>query len=194
MGIGWGTPAARPAARLLLCGVLATAAAGALLTGCTDTSSEPGRPSPAAPASIPVTVEEPHAVGPFPVRLQVGLPVLTPDRCDPSVEGLVCSTDGRQSWKPVEGTAAATVTDVRTRLSHRHTSWTTVVAFEEGDGDRLRRWSRSASSVGGVVLVLDDRRQVLVAVPASTLRGTRAVLTRLDKPTAWSLVEGFSRG
>ena len=164
------------------------------LAGCSDGSGSSDRSVPTSPppSSIPVTVAQPHVRGPLPVRLQVGLAVLTPDRCRPE-QHRVCSVDATRTWVPVESTRPATVAAVRTSLTARHTSWTTVVAFSTADAADLRRCSRRASALGGQVLVLGADRVVLAALPPSTIRGDRATLVDLEKQAAWDVVEGFSR-
>ena len=189
MGTRGGTTAIRLAGSLLSLGTLVA------LGACTGTSSGRAEPtSSPVPSSVPVTVADPHARGPIPVRLQVGLAELTPDTCDRLDERRVCSPDGSHSWAPLGPQTAATVADVQAHLSAGHTSWTVVVALADRDAGRLRALGERATSVGGVVLVEDAERRVLAAIPASTLRGSRAVLDDLDKAVAWDLVAGFSSG
>ena len=195
MGIARGTTATgRPTRGATVSLVLCLAALAAGCTGSTSGSADRSSPQTSPPSSIPVLAEQPHAVGPFPVRLRVGLSVLTPGVCDPTDLRLVCSVDGSHSWAPVEQATAATVSDVRTRLAQRHTSWTTVVAFAAGDAGSLARQSRRATAVGGVVLVVGADGRVLAALPPSTIHGDHATLRELDKAAAWAVVEGFSRG
>ncbi len=191
---GMGFVAGAPAARLLG----AALAVVALLPGLGScTQDPPGVSAPAsspAPSSIPVTAPEPRADGPFAVRLGVGLAAVTADRCDPTDPRRVCSVDRSRTWAPLGSPTAATVTGVRTHLADQHTSWTTRIRFADADRPALRRAAKQANGMGGVVLVLDADRRVLAAVPGSTIRNTTAVLTGLDKPTAWALVEGFAPG
>jgi len=164
-----------------------------VLGGCFgDSPADRSEPTSRPPSSIPVSVSQPHARGPISVRLGIGLPVLTAERCEPSARR-VCSTDATRSWAPVEQTVGATVTDARTRLARGHVSWTTVLTFSPQDADGLARQSRRASALGGDVLVLGSDRMVLTALPPSTVRGDRAVLSDLEKGAAWAVVEGFSR-
>ena len=182
----------RGTAATLLCRLLVLGPVALGLGGCFGSSGSTGSEPSSPPSSIPVSVSQPHARGPFPARLQAGLPVLTPDRCEPSARR-VCSTDATRSWAPVDSTAPVTVADVSTHLAHGHSSWTTVVAFSPEDSAELARWSRGASSVGGDVLVLGPDRTVLAALPPSTIHDDRSTLTGLDKGVAWAVVEGFSR-
>lgn len=189
MGIDGGTPTARRLGTALLVPALVSALVSAL-AACTSDPSGSRQPTP-VPSSIPVRAAQPHAAGPFAIQLQVGLAVMTVDRCDAGNPRRVCSPDGSRSWAPLGPITPATVADVRTHLADRHTSWTTVVSFTDADRPALRRDSRRATAVGGVVLVLDTDRRVLAAVPASTIHAADAVMTDLDKPAAWGLVEGF---
>ena len=157
----------------------------AALTACTGDGGE-ARPRP-TPTSLAVEPQPPQATGRIHLRLQPGLTAMTDDECRPEEERRVCSADGTQSWAPIEESAAATLVEARTHLAGGHTSWTVVLRFAPGSGASLQRAARDAAATGGVVLVMPDER-VLAAVPAPDVHGTSAVITGLDKPTAWDLV------
>ena len=159
------------------------------LTACSSGDGGEATPSP-TPTSLAVEPQPPHAAGHMHLQLQPGLTVMTDDECRPEEERRVCSADGTQSWAPIEEPAAATLVEARTHLAGGHTSWTVVLRFAPGSRASLQRAARDAAATGGVVLVMPDDR-VLAAVPAPDVQGTSAVMTGLDKPTAWDLVAAF---
>jgi hypothetical protein len=112
--------------------------------------------------------------------------------CTPATNR-VCSSDGSRSWVPLKDQGHATLVAATTRLNEEHTSWTTVLRFDEGSRSALGRAATDAAATGGVVLLLDGGR-ALTAVPPPQLHGTRATFTSLPKPEAWALVALFGAG
>ena len=166
--------------------------AGVALTGCSGAggSAAPGTPEPSTPSSIEAAPRQPHVTGDRQVELRAGLAVMTDDRCTPDGRRRVCSADGTRSWAPLGDPSPAILVAAGTHLADRHTSWTTVLRFAPGSRTSLHGAAHEAATTGGVVLVLAGGR-VLAAVPASGVRGTKATVTGLDKPTAWGLVAAF---
>jgi hypothetical protein len=172
-----------PTLALLLC---------ASLTGC-QSGGDATRPTErvSTPTSLAASPQQPHVTTNEPVTLMAGLTVMTDDQCSPEETRRVCSADGAHSWVPLTAPADATVVEALTHLAHGHTSWTAVLRFAPEDHQALRRTAQDATASGGVLLVLQDRR-VLAAVPAADVHGTLAVVTDLDKPTAWDMVGAFA--
>ena len=163
----------------------------AALTACSGSDSSAPAPTP-TPTSLAVEPQQPHVSGSVHVTLLPGLAVMTDDECTPEEKRRVCSADGAESWAPIGDPATATLVEARTHLAGGHTSWTTLLRFAPDSRAALRRAARDAAAAGGLVLVLAGDR-VLAAVPASDVHGAAAVLTDLDKATAWGQVAAFER-
>ena len=171
-------------------GTAVAAVACLLLAGCSSGDDQGAREPAGTPTSLPVVPAQPRVQGPVDVTLQSGLTVMTGDECRPGDAHRVCSVDGRSSWAPVQKGTPATLTLAGTHLADQHTSWTTVLRFDERSRSALRRTADEAAGVGGLVLVMVGGR-VLAAVPPGSVHGPALVVTDLDKPAAWALVSSF---
>jgi hypothetical protein len=124
------------------------------------------------------------------VRLQPALIAVGETACT-SAHNRVCSTDGTQGWVPIKDPGRATLLRATARLTDEHTSWTTVLRFDEASRHARATAAADAAAAGGVVLLMRDRRAVTALAPLE-LRGDRSgdrlTLTGQSKQEAWDLV------
>lgn len=144
------------------------------------------------PTSEPLLPHQPVFTGRLDVIVQPALQVVNDDTCTPA-HNRACSADG-QAYVPITDPAPATLLEARARLAEGHTSWTTVLRFDPASRQALTRAATRAGAAGGMVLVMDADRLVLVAAPFTLVRGRTIVFDHLDKPDAWQLVEDVLEG
>lgn len=169
--------------------------AGAVLGGCTGsggtTTPGPGDASPSdTAAALP---RQPRFDGHLGVEVQAGLKVVSEDACV-AESHRVCSVDRAEAFVPVRTREPVTLEHVSTHLADGHTSWTVVLDFAPASRPAVTLAGRRAQSVGGMLLVMNRGRDVLVAAPYPQVHGGSVRVTDLDKATAWDLVGRFVGG
>jgi hypothetical protein len=174
----------------LLRALAATASVALLTAGCSG-----GGASSAAddhPASVAAYPETPHFEGRLAVTLQPALPVVGDPSCAPDPDAhQVCSPDGREAYRVLGSTGAATVIEVSVAPSADHTSWVADVRFDPASRTAVGAARDAAAGLGGLVLVCVADR-VLLAVRPADLRPAVAHYFGLEKPEAWAIADRFS--
>jgi hypothetical protein len=161
------------------------------LTACQGAPSTAPPPAPTKPAATAaVAPRTPRFAGRLPVRLQPALIAVGETACT-SAHDRICSTDGTQGWVPIKDPGEATLVRATARLTDEHTSWMTVLRFDEASRRARATAAADAAAAGGVVLLMRDRRAVTALAPLE-LTGDRAsnrlTITGQTKQEAWDLV------
>lgn len=145
------------------------------------------------PPAVAAAPDLPHFRGRLAVGLVPALPVVTNARCAPGSEDhVVCSMDGRRTYRALTAPTSAELVEARMDPSRDHTSWTTTVRFDPSSRADIAQVRRRVAALGGVALLSSDGRVLAALTPDQLDRG-RAELEGLARPDAWDLVEAFSR-